>query len=220
MLTRVCQTTGGHAAVSEAVSTLRLRFGEGGRFRFLAGALLASKSAPALRLAGVSFLNAFIGSAPNSQTKLYIQAEACEAGLEPKALQEWLGGQSDSSITDQDDNNNNNGEEHRRNHRPIVDMLRDEVQKWSRHCVDVDALQIRARRAEENCRLLNKKVAVLQRQLQTLQLERINEFNKNNNSNKITSVVKNEKNIKSINKDFKKKDNDDSRLVRYYRSVV
>ncbi|XP_011502282.1 PREDICTED: uncharacterized protein LOC105365746 [Ceratosolen solmsi marchali] len=157
LLTRVCQTTGGHAAVSEAVSTLRLRYGEGGRFRFLAGALLASKAALALRVAGVSFLNAFLASAPRAQTKLYIQAEACEAGLEPRALQEWLKYADDEE--------------------PLTELLREEVRKWSRHCVDVDALQGRARRAEETCRLLSKKVSALQRQLQKIQLERLNEYN-------------------------------------------
>lgn len=72
-MTKVCQIPGGYTAVSEAVSTLRLRYGEGGRFRFLAGALLAPRAAIALRVAGISFLNAFIKSAPKTQTKLYIQ---------------------------------------------------------------------------------------------------------------------------------------------------
>ncbi|XP_023246354.1 uncharacterized protein LOC106643131 [Copidosoma floridanum] len=169
LLTRVCATSGGHAAVSEAVSTLRLRYGEGGRFRFLAGALLAPKAAPALRLAGVSFLNAFIGSAPRTQAKLYIQAETCEAGLEPRILQEWLR-QPDPAADAYDEHDETGG-------RPLGELLREEVGKWSRHCVDVDALQLRARIAEESCRALTKKVAVLQRQLQILQLERMNEHN-------------------------------------------
>lgn len=75
LLTKVCQAPGGHAAVSEAVSTLRLKYGEGGRFRFLAGALLAPRAAIALRVAGVSFLNAFLKSAPRTQTRLYIQVK-------------------------------------------------------------------------------------------------------------------------------------------------
>ncbi|XP_058796509.1 uncharacterized protein LOC131667231 isoform X2 [Phymastichus coffea] len=157
LLTKVCQAQAGHAAVSEAVSTLRLRYGEGGRFRFLAGALLAAKAALALRIAGVSFLNAFLSTAPTTQTKLYIQAEACEAGLEPRALQEWL-----KYVDDEE---------------PASELLREEVRRWSRHCVDVEALQSRARRAEETCRLLGKKVAALQQQLHKLQLERLNEYN-------------------------------------------
>lgn len=154
LLTKVCQAPGGHAAVSEAVSTLRLKYGEGGRFRFLAGALLAPRAAIALRVAGVSFLNAFLKSAPRTQTKLYIQAEACEAGLEPQVLQEWLrefDGREEDALTD---------------------LLHKEVQKWMHNCVDVDALQRRVTRAEETCRILSKKVSLLQ-----LQLEKRNDCN-------------------------------------------
>ncbi|XP_070162718.1 uncharacterized protein Mwh isoform X1 [Polyergus mexicanus] len=147
LLTKVCQAPGGHAAVSEAVSTLRLKYGEGGRFRFLAGALLAPRAAIVLRVAGVSFLNAFLKSAPRTQTKLYIQAEACEAGLEPQVLHEWL------------------REFDGREEDTLIDLLHKEVQKWTRNCVDVDALQRRVMRAEETCRILSKKVSLLQMQL-------------------------------------------------------
>nr|KAF7422007.1 hypothetical protein H0235_009843 [Vespula pensylvanica] len=165
LLTKVCQTTGGHAAVSEAVSTLRLKYGEGGRFRFLAGALLAPRAAIALRVAGVSFLNAFLKSAPRTQTRLYIQAEACEAGLEPQVLQEWLR-ESDGREED-----------------TLTDLLRKEVQKWSQNCVDVDALQRRVLRAEETCRILSKKVSALQNQLEKLQVEKLNNYNTENRDN-------------------------------------
>ncbi|CAD1470178.1 unnamed protein product, partial [Heterotrigona itama] len=159
LLTKVCQTPGGHAVVSEAVSTLRLKYGEGGRFRFLAGALLAPRAAIALRVAGVSFLNAFLKSAPRTQTRLYIQAEACEAGLEPQVLQEWL------------------KELDGREEDALHDLLHKEVQKWSHNCVDVDVLQRRVVRAEETCRILSKKVSALQMQLQQMQLEKLNNYN-------------------------------------------
>ncbi|XP_015590738.1 uncharacterized protein LOC107265618 isoform X2 [Cephus cinctus] len=178
LLTKVCQTSGGHAAVSEAVSTLRLRYGEGGRFRFLAGALLAPRAAIALRVAGISFLNAFLKSAPRAQARLYIQAEACEAGLEPKALQEWLteidGGEEDT----------------------LTDLLHKEVQRWTHNCVDVEALQKRAARAEETCRALSKKISALQSQLQKQQLENVRNYNledmeKMKNSQKTQKVSSN-----------------------------
>ncbi|XP_054007708.1 uncharacterized protein LOC128891848 isoform X1 [Hylaeus anthracinus] len=159
LLTKVCQAPGGHAAVSEAVSTLRLKYGEGGRFRFLAGALLAPRAAIALRVAGVSFLNAFLKSAPRTQTRLYIQAEACEAGLEPQVLQEWL------------------KELDGREEDALNDLLHKEVQRWAHNCVDVDALQRRVVRAEETCRILSKKVSALQTELQQLQLEKLNTYN-------------------------------------------
>ncbi|XP_012219351.2 putative leucine-rich repeat-containing protein DDB_G0290503 isoform X1 [Linepithema humile] len=173
LLTKVCQAPGGHAAVSEAVSTLRLKYGEGGRFRFLAGALLAPRAAIALRVAGVSFLNAFLKSAPRTQTRLYIQAEACEAGLEPQVLQEWLrefDGREEDALTD---------------------LLHKEVQKWTHNCVDVDALQRRVMRAEETCRILSEKVSFLQ-----IQLEKRNDRNLEERD-KSTSIILTAANPKS-----------------------
>ena len=172
LLTKVCQAPGGHEAVSEAVSTLRLKYGEGGRFRFLAGALLAPRAAIALRVAGVSFLNAFLKSAPRTQTRLYIQAEACEAGLEPQVLHEWLkefDGREEDALTD---------------------LLHKEVQKWTHNCVDVDALQRRMMRAEETCRILSKKVSLLQ-----MQLEKQNDCNleERNKSAPVLTTVKSPK---------------------------
>lgn len=82
-----------------------------------------------------------------SHTLLSLQAEACEAGLEPQVLQEWLrefDGREEDTLTD---------------------LLHKEVQKWTHNCVDVDALQRRVMRAEETCRILSKKVSLLQMQL-------------------------------------------------------
>ncbi|XP_051171515.1 myb-like protein D isoform X2 [Leptopilina boulardi] len=183
LLTKVCQSPGGHAAVSEAVSTLRLRYAEGGRFRFLAGALLAPRAAMALRVAGISFLNAFLKSAPRTQTRLYIQTEACEAGLEPQVLQEWL-----KEIDGHEED-------------ALADILHKEIQKWTQNCVDVEALQRRVARSEENCRILSKKVTILQSQLQKLQLEKMNNYNnqdrskivdKNPNNQKLSSNAEDE----------------------------
>ncbi|XP_063995697.1 uncharacterized protein Mwh isoform X2 [Diachasmimorpha longicaudata] len=168
LLTKVCQTPNGHLAVSEAVSTLRLRYGEGGRFRFLAGALLAPRAAIALRVAGISFLNAFLTSASRTQTRLYIQAEACEAGLEPRVLQDWL--------TDVDG----------RSEDALMDLLKKEVLKWSQNCVDVDLLQKRLARAEEACSMLSNKVSLLQNQLDKLHMEKRNSNNMEDRKIKIT----------------------------------
>lgn len=78
----------------------------------------------------------------------FLQAEACEAGLEPQVLQEWL------------------REFDGREEDTLIDLLHKEVQKWTHNCVDVDALQRRVTRAEETCRILSKKVSLLQMQLE------------------------------------------------------
>lgn len=89
----------------------------------------------------------------------HLQAEACEAGLEPRILQEWLAeveGRSEDALTD---------------------LLKKEVQKWSQNCVDVDVLQKRLARAEETCSILGNKVALLKDQLEKLQIEKRNGYN-------------------------------------------
>lgn len=99
-----------------------------------------------------------------------MQAEACEAGLEPQVLQEWL------------------KELDGREEDTLNDLLHKEVQKWSHNCVDVDALQRRVVRAEETCRILSKKVSALQTQLQQMQLEKLNNYNNLEDREKLTAL--------------------------------
>ena len=68
--------------VSEALSTLRLRYGEPVRFRFLVGMLQSSGGSGDLQAAGLAFINALLSSAPTPQRKLYIQAELEQAGFD------------------------------------------------------------------------------------------------------------------------------------------
>lgn len=68
--------------VSEALSTLRLRYGEPVRFRFLVGMLQSSGGSGDLQAAGLAFINALLCSAPTPQRKLYIQAELEQAGFD------------------------------------------------------------------------------------------------------------------------------------------
>ncbi|KDR16253.1 Formin-like protein 1 [Zootermopsis nevadensis] len=82
LLTKACEPPGcGHGPVSEALSTLRLRFGEPVRFRFLVGMLSSAGGCPELQAAGVRFLNTLIETAPNPQSRLYLQAELEQAGF-------------------------------------------------------------------------------------------------------------------------------------------
>jgi len=96
----------------------------------------------------------------------FLQAEACEAGLEPQVLQEWLrefDGREEDALTD---------------------LLHKEVQKWTHNCVDVDALQRRVMRAEETCRMLSKKVSLLQ-----MQLEKRNDHSLEEQNQESTPIV-------------------------------
>jgi len=70
------------------MSTLRLRFGEPVRFRFLVGMLSsgAGSSSPQLQSIGLRFVNTFLEAAPAPQIRLYIQAELEQAGLQPSTI--------------------------------------------------------------------------------------------------------------------------------------
>nr|CAD7425283.1 unnamed protein product [Timema monikensis] len=87
LLTRACEPPGcGHTPVSEALSTLRLRFGEPVRFRFLVGMLISAGGCPELQAAGLRFLNTFLDTAPSQQHRLYLQAELEQAGFTTAAI--------------------------------------------------------------------------------------------------------------------------------------
>lgn len=64
------------------MSTLRLRFGEPVRFRFLVGMLSSTGGQRELLLAGMRFLNRFLDTAGSVQKRLYIQAELQQAGFD------------------------------------------------------------------------------------------------------------------------------------------
>lgn len=76
--------------VSEALSTLRLRYGEPVRFRFLVGMLQSSGGSGDLQGAGLAFINALLSSAPTPQRKLYIQAELEQAGFDIVTLKKVI----------------------------------------------------------------------------------------------------------------------------------
>lgn len=83
LLTKACDPLGnGHSAVSEAMSTLRLRFGEPVRFRFLVGMLMSAGGQGELLAAGMQFLNTFLETSGSAQRRLYIQAELEQAGFD------------------------------------------------------------------------------------------------------------------------------------------
>ncbi len=59
LLAKLCDLSGGHRQVSDAVSMLRLRFGEPVRFKFLVG-MLNSYNSPVFQVACLRFLNRFV----------------------------------------------------------------------------------------------------------------------------------------------------------------
>ncbi|XP_030375498.1 uncharacterized protein LOC115624795 [Scaptodrosophila lebanonensis] len=135
----------GHTAVSEAMSTLRLRCSEPVRFRLLIGILNSGGGSGELQCAGVKFLNTFIESAINMQQRLYIQAELFQAGFEPTTLARTISSSS-----------------------PWLDSLRSEIKHFNELYIDVDKMIRQARDADR----VRSQMVILERRVQILHEEK------------------------------------------------
>ncbi|CAO1313706.1 unnamed protein product [Diamesa serratosioi] len=136
----------GHQAVSEALSTLRLRCAEPVRFRLMIGILNSGGGSGELQTAGLRFINTFMESAESLQTRLYLQAELFQAGLEPCQLSKLISSTS-----------------------PWMDKLMDEICRWDSIKIDIEGLQKEVRTAEQ-CR---SKLVILERKIEMLQEEKV-----------------------------------------------
>lgn len=135
----------GHQAVSESLSTLRLRCAEPVRFRLLIGILNSGGGSGELQFAGMRFINTLMESADTLQTRLYLQAELFQAGLEPQQMSKLISSTS-----------------------PWLQKLLDEVKRWDSIKIDIERLQKEVRSAEQ-CR---SKLVILERKVETLQEEK------------------------------------------------
>ncbi|XP_034103443.1 uncharacterized protein LOC117567511 isoform X1 [Drosophila albomicans] len=135
----------GHTAVSEAMSTLRLRCSEPVRFRLLIGILNSGGGSGELQCAGIKFLNTFIESAVSLQQRLYIQAELCQAGLETSTLARTISSSS-----------------------PWLDALRSELKRFNELHIDVDKMLAQARDADR----VRSQMVILERRVQILHEEK------------------------------------------------
>ncbi|KAH8327392.1 hypothetical protein KR074_005316 [Drosophila pseudoananassae] len=135
----------GHTAVSEAMSTLRLRCSEPVRFRLLVGILNSGGGSGELQCAGVKFLNTFIESAASIQQRLYIQAELFQAGLDPSTLARTISSSS-----------------------PWLDALKAEVKRFNELHIDVDKMMAQARDADR----VRSQMVILERRVQILHEEK------------------------------------------------
>lgn len=135
----------GHQAVSESLSTLRLRCAEPVRFRLLIGILNSGGGSGELQFVGMRFINTLMESAETLQTRLYLQAELYQAGLEPQQMSKLISSTS-----------------------PWLQKLLDEVRKWDFIKIDIERLQ-KELRSSEQCR---SKLVILERKVEMLQEEK------------------------------------------------
>ncbi|XP_035912607.1 uncharacterized protein LOC118512370 isoform X1 [Anopheles stephensi] len=135
----------GHTAVSEALSTLRLRCAEPVRFRLLVGMLNSGGGSGELQAIGMRFINTFLESSENVQTRLYLQAELFQAGLDPSQMCKTISSTS-----------------------PWLERLRLEVKRWDAIRIDIEQLQLQARSAEQ----VRSRLVILERRVQILHEEK------------------------------------------------
>ena len=101
ILERMCQLSQGHQMVADAITMLRLRFGEPVRFKFIVGnfyiikiitisniclGMLLSYNNSTFQIACLKFLNRFVETARTVEEKVFLQVELLEAGLSNSEL--------------------------------------------------------------------------------------------------------------------------------------
>ncbi|XP_015838197.2 uncharacterized protein mwh isoform X1 [Tribolium castaneum] len=143
LLTKACNN--GHSAVSEALATLRLRFGEPVRFRFLVGMLMSAGGQGELLVAGMKFLNTFLDTSGTMQKRIYIQAELEQAGFDIATIKKQISINSAST-----------------------EQLFEELDHWEKKFLDVESLSIRLENTERENDSLRDKVLLLERRVQIL----------------------------------------------------
>ncbi|XP_050670873.1 uncharacterized protein LOC126969470 isoform X2 [Leptidea sinapis] len=150
LLTKACYPpANGHSMISEALSTLRLRYGEPVRFRFLVGMLQSAGGSGELQAAGLSFINALLSSAPSPQRKLYIQAELEQAGFDVVTLKKIVA----------------------KLQNPNEQVIK-EIQKYEQQLIDIDMLSEKANEAQKEKDDLRHKLELLEKRVKILQEEK------------------------------------------------
>ncbi|XP_013143633.1 PREDICTED: uncharacterized protein LOC106107350 isoform X2 [Papilio polytes] len=150
LLTKGCYPpANGHSMISEALSTLRLRYGEPVRFRFLVGMLQSAGGCGDLQAAGLAFINALLSSAPTPQRKLYIQAELEQAGFDIVTLKKII-----SKLPNTNEN--------------VVK----EIENYEKQLIDIDTLSEKANEAQKEKDDLKHKLELLEKRVKILQEEK------------------------------------------------
>lgn len=138
----------GHSPVSEAMSTLRLRFGEPVRFRFLVGMMTSTGGQKELIASGLKFLNRFMDTAGSTQKRMYIQAELDQAGFDINVIKK----------------NNTSGSGY--------DQLLEEIRYWQEKNINVENMILNLEIIKKENVNLKEKIETLERKIKVLQDEK------------------------------------------------
>ena len=157
LLSRLCDA-GAHRQVSDAISMLRLRFGEPVRFKFLVG-MLNSYNSAVFQIACLRFLNRFVETASDARERIMVQTELEEAGFDLDPLVKTV------ALHAAEDNSN---KQH-----PRLEWLREEVTRWEHNYIDVNSLVKKLLEAERANKRLREEVASLREAAKGFESEKL-----------------------------------------------
>ncbi|CAN7941356.1 unnamed protein product, partial [Ixodes hexagonus] len=154
LLAKTCEEhPAGQAMVLEAMSSVRLIFGEPVRFKFLVAMLLGGgKMTAGFEFTVMYFFNILLSNSKNPSEKVRLQSELEEAGLDVAVLEKSL---QDKGV-------------------PSTDGVWEEIGRWKRNYLDVGtALNEQKRVGSENGKLRTE-VELLRRALRKLEEDKMN----------------------------------------------
>ncbi|XP_037286540.2 multiple wing hairs [Rhipicephalus microplus] len=154
LLTKTCEDhPAGHVKVLEAMSSVRLIFGEPVRFKFLVSMLLGGgKMTAGFEFSAMYFFNILLSNSKTPSERVRLQSELEEAGFDVTVLEKNL---HEKGV-------------------PSTDDVWDEIGRWKRNYLDVStALNEHKRVGSENGKLRTE-VELLRRALRKLEEDKMN----------------------------------------------
>jgi hypothetical protein len=139
--------------VSDAISMLRLRFGEPVRLKFLVG-MLNSYNSSAFHISCLRFLNRFVETSRDSREKILIQTELEEAGFDLIPLKTMLLQSGPNTVA-------------------RSDLLQDELERWTNNYIDVNSLVKKLLEAERANRKLREEMSIFKEKYKQSEDERL-----------------------------------------------
>ncbi|XP_064478490.1 uncharacterized protein LOC135391892 isoform X2 [Ornithodoros turicata] len=154
LLAKTCdEHPAGHSKVIEAMSSVRLIYGEPVRFKFLVSMLQSGgKMIPGFEWAAMYFFNVLLSNSKGPSERIRLQSELEEAGFDISILEKNL---REKSV-------------------PSTDSVWDEITRWKRTYLDVGtAINEQKRVGNENGKLKTE-VELLRRALKKMEEDKIN----------------------------------------------
>ncbi|KAG8181260.1 hypothetical protein JTE90_013031 [Oedothorax gibbosus] len=154
LLIRVLELSGrGHALILEALTAIRVLFGEPVRFKFLVGLLQgAIASPPAFQSNALKFLNLLLKTSPRAADRIRLQCELEEAGLDINALEIEL----------------------RNRCIPCTDSVWSEIEVWRKSYLSMEKVTGGKQNLETENERLQKEVQLLRQAMKKLEEDKIN----------------------------------------------